>query len=142
MPTCDWCGKEVEKVYECWIEGGIVNLCEDCASRAKIIKTPIKQVTKTTKIEEEKTIDIIPNYNEIIKELIEKNNMSVEEFAKKLGVKESYIRKILNKELKPDLELAKKIEHDFKVRLIVEITDEEYEETSEEISWDDVIRVR
>ena len=55
MPTCDWCGKEVEKVYECWIEGGIVNLCEDCASRAKIIKTPIKQVTKTTKIEEEKT---------------------------------------------------------------------------------------
>ncbi|MCW1296416.1 MAG: multiprotein bridging factor aMBF1 [Candidatus Parvarchaeota archaeon] len=145
MVICELCGKEVEKTLDVSIEGSVLRLCESCSKFGKVIKENKIVPKKVEKEEEEKEITIVENYAEIFRELREKLGLTQEEFARKLNVKESEIKKIESSKLEPDINLALKIEKMFGVKLIEEGFNVLYNKREEKIgnlTIGDVIKLK
>ena len=130
MPTCEICGKKTNKLYKVLIEGTEMLVCEECKKYGEVIsevteKKPVKKVVKKQQkpVKEEVVVD---NYAEIIRSIREKLNLTQADFAKKLGERESLMRKIEDGKLVPTIDLAKKIEKEFGVHLVEEIDASEY----------------
>lgn len=128
---CEICGKKTDKLYKVEIEGSIAMVCEDCKVYGREIKeenkyshkvsirhknTTTKYLNKHYKYEEPEE-QIIENYASILRKAIS-NKYTVEELAHNLGIKESYMRKIINGELTPSLEEAKRMEKVLGITLI------------------------
>ncbi|MBD3194005.1 MAG: TIGR00270 family protein [Candidatus Lokiarchaeota archaeon] len=138
---CPICGGLIwsggEKVL---IEGAKITVCQSCASHGKKIisrpksksrykrsnagsksypkkssspKTYSKKYTSPNKV-------IIENYAEKIRKVRERRGLTQEKFAQRLHEKESLIRRIESAKTKPTLQLAKKIEKTYKIKLIEE----------------------
>lgn len=61
---------------------------------------------------------VIDECSEIIRKIVQKNQWTNEEFAKKLNEKESYVSQIVSGRMRPSIEVAKKIERMFNVKLV------------------------
>lgn len=133
---CEVCGKEMHgQPIKAKIDGSLMNVCKECSKFGKVIRVTPKQnkrraATKTkanlpysSRRYEEKTEEIIENYNMIIRTAREQNNWNREELAKKLNEKLSLVSKIENGKMEPDLKLAKKIEKLLNIK-IIEIANE------------------
>ena len=125
---CDMCGSD-QKLFKTNIEGSLLNVCRSCSRFGKIIseiKEPEKIKPKKIIIEVEPPdiIErIVDNFAEKIRSKRESLGLKQEDFAKKLGEKESVVHKLETGEFEPNLELAKKLEKVLNIKLI-----EEYEE--------------
>lgn len=117
---CELCGKPDSNI-QAIIEGSIMTVCKQCASFGEVIeiKKPIDKPIKrrTIKLEEEYEI-VKPNYAEIIKQAREDLSLKQEKIAKLIGEKESIYQKIESGNFTPSLNIAKKLERFFKIKLI------------------------
>lgn len=116
------------------VEGILFNVCENCRNFGKVLgKAEEKKIIKKTKPAEEEKIEfIIEDYNIILKKAREKMGLKQEEAAKKINEKTSIIHKLENKEIEPSLNLARKLEKFFNIKLIFEdIKKEEHREKTE-----------
>lgn len=121
--SCDLCGRNAVS-YKAIVEGSKLNVCEGCAKFGKIlerIKIPIIEEKKKVMVEKKpgNSESIVPDYNLKIKNAREKRKMTQKELAKAIAEKESLIHKIESKSLEPDLNLVRKLERFFKIKLIV-----------------------
>jgi len=115
---CELCGKETKKLIPVKIEGTVLKVCPSCAVYGQILKPyEEREIIKTEEIID-KELDIVDNYAEIIRKAREQMGLSLEEFCKKFGLKESIMRRIERGELKPSFDLARKLEKILKVKLI------------------------
>ncbi len=136
---CELCGR-YGKLKEVIIEGSKLLVCEKCAALGKEVKEREVKSTSSKRnfVEKERIVDIVPGFGKIIKDAREKLSLTQDELAKKLMVKESLIAKIEREEIKPDENLAKKLEKLLNIKIIeeyvVEIEKDEEEEEKKDVA--------
>jgi len=119
---CEICGIERKKIFITEIEGTILRLCEDCAKGGRILNIieeakKIKENLKPKIDFENEEYDLVENYGKIITEIRTKMNISIEDLAKKIGEKESLLRKIEKEEIRPSDKVVDKLERFLKIKL-------------------------
>ncbi len=149
MPTCEICGRKTNKLYKVLVEGTEMLVCENCKKYGEVIsevseKKPVKHVVKSKPMPTKEEV-VVENYAEIIRNTREKLGLTQADFAKKLGERESLMKKIEDGKLVPTLDLAKKIEKEFNIKLIEEIDASEYAVKSgkeEETTLGDIVDLK
>ena len=144
MSNCDLCGRETE-LFRVEVEGSFVNACERCGRFGKIIGRANKNKIELKKknLVDEKIEVIVEDYDRIIRRERERRGLRHEDLAKKLNEKESVIQKIENKQMMPGLELARKMEKFFGIKLVEDISDDKIEikhAESRRVTLGDVIK--
>ncbi|MGB9748274.1 MAG: multiprotein bridging factor aMBF1 [Candidatus Woesearchaeota archaeon] len=150
---CEICGKETEKIYLTMIEGSKLKVCKECSSLGNVISVVNEDpknkdfvvVKKPKEPAAEKEFFIRSDYGNIIRKARENSNMKIEEFAKKLSLKESFVHKLETFQAEPDLETAKRLERLLHVKLIEEVQEVpigKKEEPREELTFGDLVKVK
>jgi putative transcription factor len=124
---CEMCSKGTATV-KADVEGAKLNVCDACSRYGKVIgrvQAPVKQSSKSSAApvqkKSEKIQVIKTDYYISIRKAREKLGINQEEFAKRLMEKESMLHKIESGHMKPDLELARKLEKALKIELVEEV---------------------
>lgn len=131
---CDMCGK-LAPLAVAEIEGIELNVCSNCSGFGKVIRRlsshPLKghseskrnmEMKKASDDEEIKEM-IVDDYAELIKRKRESMNLTQEQFAKKINVRESLLQNIECGKFVPQIDLAKRLEKELNLKLV-----EEYKE--------------
>ncbi len=132
MVYCEMCGQPTSSPVRVLVEGTIMTLCPSCAARVKgkIVKEgqdlqrPKPKVRKVPRDVIDR-YDIVEDFAERIKEARERSGMTRKELAVAVKEREVTIAKIERGELKPSLDLAKRLEKVLGIKLIVTETEEE-----------------
>jgi len=122
---CEICGNE-NILVKTQIEGSVLLTCLSCAKHGLIVEGPIetkkisnKDIKQNKLIGKEETIEgVVPDFPQKIKQAREKKGLQQDELAKQLAIKESIIHKLESGKLEPSLDIAKKLERFFKIRLV------------------------
>jgi len=132
---CPICGGIIWKGQKVLIEGAKITVCQSCAKEGKIIyespkRSSLKKGIKTksskpTKLYREaqkyEKVEIVSNYAQLMQKARTRRGLNQDQFAQKLNEKPSLMRRIEAGKVEPTLELAKKIEKVYQVKLIMEI---------------------
>lgn len=119
------CGKE-EDLVRAFIEGSELDVCRGCAQYGKIIRANYTQqsskkvLPQQAQPKEELVELIVDEYAEKIKHAREKLGLQQKELAVKLAERESLIQKMESSQMKPSLELARKLEKFLHITLVKE----------------------
>lgn len=123
---CEVCGREIRGLpFRRIIEGGRLTVCSQCArfGDEEWTPTPPKPPQKgrgsTGDLSGLEDITLIEDYGRRIREAREMMNMTVEELARRMGEKESVIKKLEREELVPSEALVQKLRRALKVELLV-----------------------
>ncbi len=123
MQSCELCGRKFPTLINAIVEGSMLSVCEDCSKFDNVITIKQPEIQeerqeRTIKIEKpEDTEIIIPDFHNKIKEARDLIGFTQEEVAKKLAEKESLIQNLESGHLKPSLDLVKKFENFFHIKL-------------------------
>ncbi|MCS7097544.1 MAG: multiprotein bridging factor aMBF1 [Candidatus Methanomethyliaceae archaeon] len=122
--NCEICGQKISKLVKIEIDKSILTVCSKCSRFGTIVRKEkaVKslKIPKPPRIQDEEE-ELIENFGEIIKKRREELGISREEFAKKLGEKESVIRRIESEEMYPSRDLLLKIERLLKISLRMKV---------------------
>ncbi|MEM3578149.1 MAG: multiprotein bridging factor aMBF1 [Candidatus Bathyarchaeia archaeon] len=142
---CEVCGRKIHgKPYNVIIEGAKLTVCSECSKHGKLIleeekpKAPMQKIMPTTpktattlKMQQKRpqetklaSFELIEDFNVKIKQAREKLGLSHKDLGKKLNEKVSVLRKIETGKMTPDDILAKKLEHELKIKLLVPVAEE------------------
>lgn len=118
------------------IEGAKIRVCESCAQHGKKIipkkrrkryskhpssgskKRSSSRSYKSSKTYLEPEVIVVDNYAKRIRRAREKRNLTQEKFAQRIHEKESLIRRIETGKTKPTIQLAKKLEKEYNIKLL------------------------
>ncbi|MBI2148698.1 TIGR00270 family protein [Candidatus Woesearchaeota archaeon] len=117
MTGCELCGRNDVLVFT-FIEGVKFKVCSICKKFGKVLEENVKRQERPNIRKSEFTELIVDNFNILIKSAREKICLSQSDLANKLNEKESIISKVEQGSIKPNLELAKKLEKFFDLKLI------------------------
>ncbi|MEJ5292106.1 MAG: multiprotein bridging factor aMBF1 [Candidatus Methanosuratincola sp.] len=130
--NCEICGKKIVGFpARISIEQSVLLVCQGCSKfGTKIDRTaarkiestspkpgPRKLVAKPQRRDKFEEFILVENYGELIRKSRENAKISREELAKRLGEKESVIRRIESGEMYPTAELTIKLERLLKIKL-------------------------
>jgi putative transcription factor len=139
---CEVCGRKIlGKPFKVIIEGAKLTVCTDCSKHGKLtweeepkpkaiikpkgprplLRAPIMKPRETPP---DTTVELVEDYDVKIRQAREKLGLSHEDLGKKLNEKVSLLRKIETKKMRPDNQLATRLEHVLKVKLIVPASEE------------------
>jgi len=121
-------------MYKAVVEDTELTLCEKCSKLGKGAK-PIRQLSQKQELKKQKQEQtyiqepeiiktIIPEYGQKIRKARTKLEMTQEDFARKINIKESLLQKMENSEFEPPFEIAEKLEKLLHIKLIEEIETE------------------
>ena len=143
---CEVCGRKIHsEPVRAVIEGATLTVCIECSKHGRVIlheepsfsqpsstkstvhipvimkKPPIAQVQLTQ--------EVVEDYANKIRGAREKLGLSHEELGKKLNEKASLLRHIETGKVAPNNQLANKLEHALKIKLLVPVSDEKIKTT-------------
>ncbi|MGD0644573.1 MAG: multiprotein bridging factor aMBF1 [Candidatus Bathyarchaeia archaeon] len=138
---CEVCGHKIHtEPITAVIEGARLTVCVECSKHGKIIiqeeatisqktfkkpQAPITMVQKKpTVVKVEITQEITEDYANKIKLAREKLVLTHEELGKKINEKASVLRNLEVGKMAPNNQLASKLEHMLKIKLLVPISEE------------------
>ena len=145
MASCEICGIQIlEKVDRVYVEGNLLTVCKSCSKRGRpssyqqniqktgrpssyqqnIQKTGFprpKKVVKNEKITFDDTRILVSNLSEVIRKSRMTRGLTHEQLGLTLNERASLLRKIESGSIKPDEELAKKLERFFRIPLYTEV---------------------
>ncbi len=124
MPYCDICGKEAY-LLTALIEGSELSVCDECSVYGKVLKRPKPIFKEDKKVEEERMVDFVSGYGELVKRGREKLGLNQQEFAKRINERETIIQKIETEKIKPTIELARRLERFLGIKMIEELKKED-----------------
>ncbi|MEM2121684.1 MAG: multiprotein bridging factor aMBF1 [Candidatus Woesearchaeota archaeon] len=150
---CEICGKEVEKLYLAMIEGSKLKVCNECSKLGKVLSVIREEkkekdfviVKKNKEPVVEKEFVIVSDYGNIIRKARERLGLKLEEFAKKLSLKESFVHKLETFQAEPDLETAARLEKILHVKLIEEVQEVPITKKNDfknELTFGDLVKVK
>ncbi len=119
---CEICGKRKAK-GEVSIEGAIIQACNICIKSSQVerakpqkpFRFSKKDRIRPIKFEEEK--EVVEGYGKLIREARRKKGLSIEELAKKINEKASYLNHVEKEEMLPDEKLVRKLERFLGIKL-------------------------
>ena len=145
MASCEICGIQIfEKADRVYVEGNLLTVCKSCSKRGKpstnqqniqktgrpssyqqnIQKTGFprpKKIVKTEKITFDDARILVSNLSEVIRKSRMTRGLTHEQLGLTLNERASLLRKIESGSIKPDEELAKKLERFFRIPLYTEV---------------------
>lgn len=148
--SCEICGGEIHgRKYKIKVEGTVMIVCSDCADLGERVyeprrsrgyvhkgkssrsagrkssshprKTPSHRPAPKKKVRNPASYDLVNDYSRIVRKA--RGKMTQEDFAGLLNEKETLIHKIETGKMKPTIQLARKIEKKFHVKLLVRSED-------------------
>jgi putative transcription factor len=121
---CEICGKETI-LFRTRIENSILNVCGECSKFGRVLNEirDAEEIKKIKLIKEESIEVIREDYANVIKKARESKGLKQEEVARKIGEKESVVHKLEAGSAEPSIELARKLERFFNIKLIEEYKD-------------------
>jgi putative transcription factor len=153
---CEMCSTG-NAMYKADVEGAKLSVCEKCARYGKVIGRVIVQDPRAAKkaaaqaaaapAKRTETVQMIKNdYYLLIRKARDKMGLNQIDFAKHLNEKESVLHKIESGHMKPDLELARKLEKALKIVLVEQVEIEpaaaEKKGKSEGLTLGDLITIK
>lgn len=138
---CEVCGRKIHtEPLRAIIEGARLTVCVECSKHGKVIlheeadlpkktlakpQTPISVVQKRPIVAKvEITQEITEDYANKIRAAREKLALSHEELGKKINEKASVLRNLETGKMAPNNQLASKLEHMLKIKLLVPVSEE------------------
>jgi putative transcription factor len=140
---CEVCGRKIhEAPIRALIEGAKLTVCVECAKHGKIIvheEADIPKKTLTTNkpqapismvqrrpvaVNVQITQEVAQDYANQIRAAREKLALTHEELGKKINEKASLLRNLETGKMSPNNQLATKLEHMLKIKLLVPISEE------------------
>ena len=116
---CEVCGKDTE-LFTAMVEGTQLHVCANCGRFGKILRrVPPPSAHKPAVQREPEPVErIVEDYAQRIRTAREKRNLSQQDFAKTLTIKESLLHKIETGTFEPPIDLARKLEHTLRIVLV------------------------
>ena len=132
MTSCEICGIQIiDNPIRVYVEGNVLRVCRACSQRGKpsneLQKNQIRVSAKTKKIAMPNKITfhdstiLVDNFSEVIRKSRMKQGLTHEQLGLIIKERASLLRKIESGSLKPDDELAKKLERYFRINLYTEV---------------------
>ncbi|MEM0127923.1 MAG: multiprotein bridging factor aMBF1 [Thermoplasmatales archaeon] len=137
--NCELCGKQTNRLFDVIIDGVHMRVCAECLKYGKEIpKKPEIQHrniahltspppavhaahTERQRGADEDVEEPIEDYGKIIKKKREEMGLSQEQLASKLQEKKNLIAKIEREEIKPDKQIARKMEKVMGIKVLERI---------------------
>lgn len=138
---CEVCGRKIHtEPVRAIIEGARLTVCVECSKHGKVIlheeadlpkksatkpQAPISMVQKRPMVAKvEITQELTEDYANKIRAAREKLALSHEELGKKINEKASVLRNLETGKMAPNNQLASKLEHMLKIKLLVPVSEE------------------
>lgn len=132
MTSCEICGiRIIDDPIRVYVEGNVLRVCRTCSKRGKpsneLQKNEIrvsakpKKITMPNKITFHDSTILVDNFSEVIRKSRMKQGLTHEQLGLIIKERASLLRKIESGSLKPDDELAKKLERYFRINLYTEV---------------------
>ena len=159
---CEVCGHKIHtEPITAVIEGAKLTVCVECAKHGKIIHqeeialsspSPRKTQAPLPVLQRKPTVgsvqltqELTADYPNKIKVAREKLALTHEELGKKINEKASVLRNLEVGKMEPNNQLASKLEHMLKIKLLVPVSDEKVanfsKSASQELTLGDVIEI-
>ena len=158
---CEVCGHKIhEDPITAVIEGAKLTVCVECSKHGKIIyeepaapkqaskkpQAPLTTVQRKPMVAEVKiTQEVTEDYANKIRVAREKLMLTHEELGKKINEKASVLRNLEVGKMSPNNQLASKLEHMLKIKLLVPISEEKVNQlpqsTNQELTLGDIIEL-
>jgi putative transcription factor len=156
---CEVCGHKIhDEPITAVIEGARLTVCVECSKHGKVVyeepsapkqvlakkpQAPISMVPrKSTVANVQITQEVTENYANTIRVAREKLGLTHEELGKRINEKASVLRNLEIGKMAPNNQLASKLEHMLKIKLIVPISEEKTplpRSASQELTLGDLI---
>ncbi len=121
-------------MFKAEIEGVVLTVCTKCKQFGKVVgrvrepRPPPKKQVKEKPQEPEVIEIVVSDYANLIKQKREKLNLKQEDLAKNIAEKESLIQKVESGHFTPSINLAHKLEHFLKIKLVENYKEESLKE--------------
>ncbi|MFX1234403.1 MAG: multiprotein bridging factor aMBF1 [Promethearchaeota archaeon] len=133
---CPICGSIIwGKGINVLIEGANIVVCNVCAEHGKKVHSPERRMSRIIKnpppkknfkkAEFEANFEIVDDFDHRIRRVRQSLKLNQDQFAQKLNEKPSLIRRIETHKVEPTLNLAKKIENIYNIKLLKKIDEVE-----------------
>jgi putative transcription factor len=134
VPLCELCGKK-PSIYNCEVEGTMMKVCDECSrfggvkgkSNVKIVVQESRKSGYGYGIPAEQEYVFVQGYGLIVKNARERLDLKQEDFAKKINEHKSLIHQVESEHIKPNILLARKLEHALHIKIVEEVKSEKYE---------------
>ncbi len=126
MKSCELCGKKAE-LYRAIIEESILLVCNECSGFGKVLRKIEQETAKVlNQLSAKKEVleAVSYDFSGRIKQIREKLGLSQKDFAVKINEKESLVQKLESGRLRPTLDLARRLERIFNVKLVEQVEEE------------------
>lgn len=154
---CDVCGREIiGEPKRVIIEGAKMTVCSECAKlgsgfwspeqpkigqRVILKRTAKPMVIKPTEARSNgasgsasasplEEVEVVEGFGSLIKQARERMGLTPEDLGRRIGEKESVVKKVESGKIVPDIRLAVKLEHALKIKLLKKASEPKIEETA------------
>jgi putative transcription factor len=158
---CEVCGHKIhDEPITAVIEGAKLTVCVECSKHGKIVfaepaaprQAPKKPQVPTAMVQRkpvvarvEITQEVAEDYASKIREAREKLMLTHEELGKKINEKASVLRNLEVGKMAPNNQLASKLEHMLKIKLLVPISEEKVnhipKSANQELTLGDIVEL-
>lgn len=122
MGTCELCGKSSESLVNIKTAGTNMNVCYNCKNMGKETEKKENKTFMFKKNKYEQTqLDVVSNSLSLINSSLAKKGINLHQLARAINVKESSLNKYFSGKIKLDLDIARKLENFFEIKLLEEI---------------------
>jgi putative transcription factor len=132
MTSCEICGIQIiDYPTSVYVEGNVLRVCKACSKRGKPsnenqksqirVPTRPKKIATPNKITFNDSTILVDNFSELIRKSRMKLGLTHEQLGLLIKERASLLRKIESGSLKPDDQLAKKLERYFRINLYTEV---------------------
>ena len=142
---CEMCGKKVPRLEKVRIEGAVLNVCDSCAKlgtpaesirtrfpntsarssvepitipQKRIVVPPSRPSSKRKRRENFDSLDVVPEYADLIKEARARLSLTQDELAAKILEKKNVVASIERGDLLPEIKTARKLERLLNIKLL------------------------
>lgn len=122
MDECEVCGRNSNDLYLVDIEGAQMTVCASCAKGKDILQEfsdREKPEPKLFKRAPKEELQVIDNFGAVIRHARESLGLPAKVLAERINEKESTLVRVEKGEMLPDDKLAKKLEKELDIKLIV-----------------------
>ncbi len=150
---CEICGRSVESIAKVRIEGAVMQVCDRCARYGERVEARVRPISRAPTLRYDygggplpgEELEFVESFSAIIRDARESKGLKQEELGKLINERASVITRIEGGKMKPDLELAKKLERVLGVKILAvrkEAAEELVRGRKEELTLGDVVKVK
>ena len=146
MSFCELCGR-ASQLKKAMVEGVLLQTCFNCSQHGNTMNNTSPNKREKVISRQQPELKIINNFSRIINSKREELHLTIGEFSKLINERESVVAKWIAGSLKPNLDIAAKLQKKLKLRLVEQEAIEastlhSQPQRSEELTLGDLISIK